>query len=330
MKTRTFLFATTFMMMAACVGFSSCTKYVDEVVENEASQSDALDGKEHVKLNLSPARPQAETRGSLAAGDAQAGTRGSLAADGKDMTDIFIFDYDKASGKLLQVLHQTPTAEDFATPDMTLTYGEHTLKVIATRSISPTLLDAQQTAWTVPDNVLTAVGGSVPAIWTSNKTSDSFGAEKDVIVAAGKVQAVNIQLERIVAKLVLNCTDMFPQDCSTLTMDLDEYKTFSWEDFSVIGAVKNERISDITKYAGQQDVSITYFLLVPYEGYSTDITFTMGKKDSAEPYSTFTVSDVQFEPNKVTTIRGQYFKHTSGVTLSMKTEWSKKGFEVTI
>lgn len=317
MKTKTFLFATTFMMMAACMMMnSSCTKYVDDVVENGGSQA-AVGGKEHVKLNLSAAVPEAETRG-------------SLPVDGKELTDIFILDYDKTSGKLLQVLHQTNAAADFAEPDMTLAYGEHTLKVIATRSISPTLLDADKADWAIDDNVLTAISATEPTILTSEKTSDSFGAEKDVSVAAGKVQAVNIQLERIVAKLVLNCTDLFPADCSTLQMDMDEYKSFSWADFNVIGAEKNQRVSDVTKYVGTSNVFITYFLLVPDEGYSTDITFTMSRKDSDKPYSTFTVPDVQFERNKITTIKGQYFNHQSGVTFSLKTEWNKKGIDVEI
>lgn len=317
MKTKTFLFAITLMMMAACMMTNiSCTKYVDDVVENGGSQA-AVGGKEHVKLNLSAAVPEAETRG-------------SLPVDGKELTDIFILDYDKTSGKLLQVLHQTNAAEDFAQPDMTLSYGEHTLKVIATRSISPTLLDADKADWAIDDNVLTAISATEPAILTSEKTSDSFGAEKDVSVAAGKVQAVNIQLERIVAKLVLNCTDQFPADCSTLQMDMDEYKSFSWADFNVLGAEKNQRVSDVTKYVGTSNVFITYFLLVPDEGYSTDITFTMSRKDSDKPYSTFTVPDVQFERNKITTIKGQYFDHQSGVTFSLKTEWNKKGIDVEI
>lgn len=157
MKTKTFLFATTFMMMAACMMMNtSCTKYaMDDVVENGGSQ-EAVDGKEHVKLNLSAAVPEAETRG-------------SLQVDGKELTDIFILDYDKTSGKLLQVLHQTNSAADFAEPDMTLAYGEHTLKVIATRSISPTLLDADKADWAIDDNVLTAISNSEPASWTSTR-----------------------------------------------------------------------------------------------------------------------------------------------------------------
>ena len=57
----------------------------------------------------------------------QVETRAALTANGKALTDLYILDYDKATGKLLQVLHQTSTAPDFAEPDLTLDYGEHVL-----------------------------------------------------------------------------------------------------------------------------------------------------------------------------------------------------------
>ena len=321
MKTKTFLFATTFMMMAACMN-TSCSKYADEFADSyQGAQTDAAVGIEHVKLNLSA--PE------VALGDGSA-TRAALQADGKSMTDIYIFDYDQTSGKLLQVFHQTGSAEDFAQPDMTLAYGDHTLKVIATRSVSPTLLDADSAAWAAKDNVLMPISDKVPTILTSGKTSDSFGATKDVSVTPGKALAVNIQMERIVAKLVLDVTDAIPADCSNLMMDLDEYCHFSWEDFDVIQPVRNQRTYDMTTYAGGNGVLITYFVLVPSDGYSSDITFTLGKKGSDKPYSKFTVQNVPFERNKVTTIRGKYYNHQSGVSFSLKAEWDKNGNDVEI
>ena len=51
MRTKTFLFATTFAMMAACMMMnSSCTKYVDEAAENGGSRQ-AI-GKATVKLRF--------------------------------------------------------------------------------------------------------------------------------------------------------------------------------------------------------------------------------------------------------------------------------------
>lgn len=327
MKTKTFLFATTFLMMAACMMNSSCSKYVDELSDaSQGEQTEAAVGVEHVKLNLSA--PEATLSDGTSGDNA---TRAALTADGKDMTDIYIFDYDQFSGKLLQVLHQTSSAEDFAQPDMTLAYGDHTLKVIATRSSSPTLLDADSAAWAAKDNVLMPISASSePAILTSSKTSDSFGATKDVSVTPGKALAVNIQMERIVAKLVLDLADVIPADCSNLVMGLDEYCHFSWEDFDVIQPVTNQRTYDMTTYAGGNGVMITYFVLVPLDGYSSDITFTLGKKGSDKPYSKFTVQNVPFERNKVTTIKGKYYNHQSGVTFSLKAEWDKNGNEINI
>lgn len=347
MKTKTFLFATTFAMMAACMGVNtSCSKLMmDDAVENGNGDADGSQatpaGKEHVKLNFSTSLPTVETSGARGSHGANgtrgvdgtagvAGTRASLQADGKDMTDIYIFDYDKTSGKLLQVLHQTDSSSDFAQPDMTLAYGDHTLKVIATRSLSPTLTDAEKTTWAVADNVLTAVGDATPAIWTSEKTSDSFGAIKDISVVAGKVQMVNIALERIVAKLILNCTETYPEDCNTMVAEFNEYKDFSLSSFDVMSAVKNQRTYDVTPYAGLSGKGVYYYVLVPQTGYTTDIAVTMTRKNSEKPYSQFTITDVPLERNKVTTVKGQYYSHQSGITFSLKSEWDKNGNDIAI
>ena len=93
----------------------------------------------------------------------QVETRAALTANSKELTDLYIMDYDKATGKLLQVLHQTSTATDFAEPDLTLDYGEHTLKVVATRSQEPTLWDAGNITWPIEPNILTPITAS-PAL----------------------------------------------------------------------------------------------------------------------------------------------------------------------
>ena len=115
---------TKLMMMAAIAALGmtiiSCSS------DNETLVEDVKPGKAHVRLvcgmgvNVSPMRAPM--------------TRAALTANGKALTDLYILDYDKATGKLLQVLHQTSTAADFAEPDLTLDYGEHVLKVVATRS----------------------------------------------------------------------------------------------------------------------------------------------------------------------------------------------------
>ena len=108
------------MMMAAIVAIGmtivSCGSDNENMVEDVQPT-----GKAHVRLK----------RGT---GTEVIVTRAALSANGSMLTDLYVLDYDKTSGKLLQELHQTSTATGFAEPDLALDYGEHILKVMATRT----------------------------------------------------------------------------------------------------------------------------------------------------------------------------------------------------
>ena len=205
---------------AVCMTVVSCGSSNDNLVENEQPM-----GKAHVRLMCGMGVSVSPMRAPM--------SRAALSANGKALTDLYILDYDKATGKLLQVLHQTSTAADFAEPDLTLDYGEHVLKVVATRSQEPTLWDAQKTTWTVEPNILTPVTATQPVMLTSTKTSDTFGAEKEVSVGIGTAATVSITLDRLVAKLVVNSTDAFPDDCTTIALDFQEHRTLSWATMDV-------------------------------------------------------------------------------------------------
>ncbi len=291
--------------------------YQDQGVTETATQ-----GTARVRLVISPSLDVTRAPG---ANMGVSGTRAALTANGKDLTDLYILDYDKATSKLLQVLHQTSTAADFAEPNLSLTYGDHTLKVVAMRSLSPILLDADGSLWSLADNTVFPVTASEPMVWTSDKTSDSFGAVQDITVEVGKKdQTASILLERLVAKLVVKNTGTYPADCSTMQIDLDEYKQFGWQTFDVIESVKNQRTTDLSDYAGTQGKTIAYFVLTPEEGYTTDLTFTMHRKDSSTPYATITVPDVKLERNHITTISGSYYSGQTAFSLSVADAWSEE------
>lgn len=324
MKTRMFLFATTLLMMAAGAGFGSCAQS-NGVMNPDDSQQTAVKAKAHVKLSISPTLSvSSTTMQSHKASSASNLTRAALTAEGKALTDLYIFDYDKETGTLLQVLHQTSDAEDFAEPDLTLDYGEHTLKVIATRSVSPTLQDGEGADWAVSDNVLTAVGSSQPAVLTSTKTSDTFGAVQDITVGVGK-QSASIALDRIVAQLVVAPSDVYPDDAGDITTSLDEYKAFSWQTFDVTEAAKNQRVYDASVNAGKQNRSIAYYVLVPVQGYTSDISFVVGRKGSDKPYAEILVPGVKLERNKITTISGGFYHHQKGVSVTVEDAWNSEG-----
>lgn len=292
---------------AVCMTFVSCSN------DNENFVEDVKPGKAHVRLVCGMGVSVSPMQAPM--------TRAALSANGKQLTDLYILDYDKATGKLLQVLHQTSTAPDFAEPELTLDYGEHVLKVVATRSQEPTLWDAGNNTWQVEPNILTPITATQPVRLTSTKTSDTFGAEKDVSVGIGKATTVSIALDRMVAKLVVNSTDEFPDDATTITLDLQEHRTLSWVTMDVIDAVDNQRVSDVTSLRGTTGTVLSYFVLAPKDGYTTDVTLTTNRTDG-KPYSTITVPSVLLERNKVTTITGSMYGHEFGVQLSVKDAWS--------
>ena len=329
MRTKTFLFATTFAMMAACMMMNtSCTKYVDDAAENGGIRQ--VVDKATVKLRFTSPEGADVSVSQSARPLTHPITRAELAANGKAMTDLYIFDYDKKTKKLLQVLHQTADAEDFAEPSLSLDYGDHTLKVIATRSETPTLLSADGSLWSLADNTAFAMtaDAAAPAVLTSSKTSDSFGAVQDVSIGVGQNQSINIQLERIIAKLSIKNTGKFPEDCSTLRFQIDEYKQWDWQTFTAIGKVSNQRILDVTKCAGKTSAPFFYYFLVPEEGYTTDITFTADRKGSSEPYTSFTLSGITLQRNHVTMISGSFYNRQPTFSLTMNDAWGEEQTQV--
>lgn len=311
-------------MMAAIAAVSmtifSCGSDNENLVENEQPTC-----KAHVKvvcgMGVSVSPMGTPMRAPM--------SRAALSANGKALTDLYILDYDKTSGKLLQVLHQTSAAPDFAEPDLTLDYGEHVLKVVATRSQEPTLWDAGNITWQVEPNILTPITATQPVMLTATKTSDTFGAEKEVSVGIGKATTVSIALDRLVAKLVVNSTDVFPDDCTTITLDMQEYKSLSWATMDVMEAVGNQRMVDVQGYRGTTGTTFAFYFLTPKEGYQTDITLRTNRTEGA-PYSAITVENVPLEKNKVTTITGPLYKHGQGFQMTVNDEWNSEGNDINI
>ena len=164
---------------------------------------------------------------------------------------------------------------------------------------------------------------------TSAKTSDTFGAEKEVSVGIGMATTLSIAMDRLVAKLVINSTDVFPDDCTTITLDLQEYSILSWTTMDVTEAVNNQRIADVTNLRGTTGTVFSYFVLAPKDGYQTDITLTTNRTDG-NPYSTITVPGVMLERNKATTITGPIYGHSQGFQVTVNDALDSEGHDINI
>lgn len=295
-----------FYVCAASAALSSCTsQIIDEGDEQRAGGM--VDSVANVRLHCATL---------------DVSTRAALTANGKSMTDLYVMDYDQGTGQLLQVLHQTADSEDFGMPVLTMGYGTHTVKVLATRSEGSTLVDTNGDTWiTTPGMAQPVEADDVPSGWSSNKTSDTFCAAKNIQVASSTSGAA-VDLDRGVAKLSLIVRDHCPEDCSTLSLLMDEYHTLPWATMEPSLKTESERVSDVTMYAGRDGFTMSYYFLVPNEGYTTDVTITVGRTGAA-PYAVYDVAGVKLERNKVTEIVGDYYSGTEGLTITLNDAWQE-------
>lgn len=152
--TKNLLFAA--LLVAAGVSVTSCGN--DRELEEQTTGQTTAKGKAHVRLVCGmDQQPMAR----------HAPMRATLKANDRELADLYIMDYDKA-----------------------------------TRSASPTLLDAASAPWNVAANVLTPIDASQPVMLTADKTSDTLGAQKDVSVGVGQSQTMIIQSLFLTARMM--------------------------------------------------------------------------------------------------------------------------------
>ena len=116
-------------------------------------------------------------------------TRGELTADGKAMTDLWVLDYK--DGALVQQLHQTSDDEDFGSPTLALSLGQHHIYFVCSRGTTPTLsTDAHSITWAT--------------------TSDTFYKDYSANVTSGSTANRSVTLDRVVTKLGVTIADAIP------------------------------------------------------------------------------------------------------------------------
>ena len=120
-----------FIMALAVATLTACEKEI--ITEEDATVSDGSAIEKTKKFTFT-------LKGDFS-NDWKPVTRGYLEADGRDLTDVWVLDYQ--GDVLVQQIHQSDnTAEDFGQPSMTLAYGSHYVYFVASRGINQTLSPA--------------------------------------------------------------------------------------------------------------------------------------------------------------------------------------------
>ena len=235
--------------------------------------------------------------------DNQLFTRGSMSADGRDMTDLWVFDY--VDDDLVQMVHQSSDDDDFGEPELFLAYGAHHLYFVASRGVNPSVDDV--------DHVIT---------WSSVR--DTFWGDYTLTVSESSAVDHDVELGRVVARLKVLLEDVIPSGLSSLTVTPE-----TWHyglDYLDGSMVQDENDVPVTvsvpsSYVGTSGtVYVSIFTISDATEWATDFTVTAKKSDSSV-MGTVSITNAPLKANRTTGYSGRLLSAPKSFSLSLDDGW---------
>ena len=215
-------------------------------------------------------------------------TRGYMQADGKDMTDVWVFDY--MGDELQQQIHLTNTDENWATPSINLAMGTHNIYFVASRGTTPTVNTTNKTiTWVKP--------------------SDTFWKDYEVTVVSTSNGNRAVTLDRVVTRFRATVTDAIPTGCASITIAPASWHTgLNYQTGVPITAVTDYTtvINIPGSYIGQANTLLSLFGFSGADQWTTTITIT-AKTSSSDVLGTAIIENVPFKANRSTDYSGSLF-----------------------
>ena len=229
-------------------------------------------------------------------------TRGSLSADGKEMTDLWLFDY--VDGALVQSLHQVSTDADFGTPAPTLAYGEHRIYFVVSRGGSP------------------VINGTVIS-WGSIR--DTFWKAMSVSVGGASASAYSVALYRVVTKLKITATDAVPDGTATVVVLPGKwYAGLDYITGQPADMRDNEEMSVAVpdSYVGTTGLAVSFFGFSSATEWTTPLTVSARDADN-DIIGMVNVAAAPFMANRATEFSGALFSTSGAFTITLNDEWAE-------
>jgi len=228
-------------------------------------------------------------------------TRATLSADGKDMTDLWIFDY--IGDECVQILHQTSNDEDFGEPSMSMTYGQHHLYFVASRGSDPDVDDEEHTI-----------------VWSIVR--DTFWQAAEITVGNSTATTQEVELIRKVAKLKVTINDRVPVGCSSLTITPDSWYygidyingTMTFDDCSPIS------VTIPNSYIGTTNLFASFFTISDASEWTTDVTISSSGSGNSV-LGSVSIDDVPLKANRSTNYSGSLFSGQKPFLITLDEEW---------
>ena len=278
------------LMMLAGLLLAACEKPVLGLVEDKSEISEEVKSSKNFTFTVK--------------GDFNTATftRGYLAADGKDMTDLWVFDY--MDDVCVQSVHQTTEDADWGAPKMSLSYGSHHVYFVASRGEGATL-DAE--------------GHTIT--WTGPRDTFWKDYEVDVVSTSNGNRAVT--LDRVATKLKLTIDDKVPDGCAAVVVTPARWY-YGWDYVNgvAVAAKQTERRVEVPEsYVGTTDkLGVTIFGLSGADEWVTNVSIQAQDADGGVLGSA-TITGAPFKANRSTEYSGNLFGSAGGLDVSVNAAW---------
>lgn len=284
MMIRTFLFIATALLLASC---------------EKPSLSDFLNAEQSESYDEYGKKFTFTVKGDFTT---PTFTRGYLSADGKDMTDLWVFDY--VEDECVQMVHQTAADDNWGKPSMVLSYGSHHIYFVASRGEGATLdADSHVIEWELPRDTY----------WKDYAV--------DVVSTSNGNRAVT--LDRVATKLKITVNDEVPATCASISFTPSQW-FYGWDYVAGTPALSRntERVVTVpASYvgtAGQLTASI--FGLSSSSEWTTDVVLS-SKDASNQVIGSVTIIGAPFISNRSTEYSGNLFGSSNGIDVTLSTDW---------
>ena len=229
-------------------------------------------------------------------------TRAALSADGREMTDLWIFDY--MGDECVQTIHQDSGDDDFGEPSLSLVYGAHHIYFVASRGVDPDLNEE--------DHII---------VWSSVR--DTFWQDYEVTISRTSDTEHDVTLDRVVSKLKVTVNDRIPEGCAKLIIEPAKwYYGLDYTDGSMAWESNDEiSVSIPSNYIGTTgNLSASFFTMSSDDEWTTNLTVTAVNANDVI-LGTASITAAPFIANRATAYSGNLFSNMNAFTISLNDTW---------
>lgn len=233
--------------------------------------------------------------------DKAAATRAGLEANGKELTDLWVFDYK--DGECVQKLHQANTESGFGNVAMTMNVGRHTVYFVASRGDGANIDESGH-------------------VITWGKVSDTFWSKCEVDVSKD-MGVQNVSLERVVTMLKLTVTDKIQENAASIVAVPGSWyyglDYLTGDAASVVNG-KETKVDVPAGMIGKENIAINFYGFSGVNEWKTDVK-VKAVDDNGKDVAGVELKDVPFVRNRQTVYKGRLFSQDAGFAMDVKDTW---------